>query len=226
MGVYLLQIDSVASTVPQVTDTQSFWDVLVMGGVLMIPLGFLLALALFFFFERWIAIKKADQVDENFMQIIRDHIINGNVKAARSFSKNSENPVARIIDKGIQRIGKPIDAIERSMENVGVLELYKLEKNLSIISIVARIAPLFGFLGTIIGMLALFKSIAMSPEYTANTIADGIYIKMITSAAGLIIGILAYIGHSYLVAQINRVQNKMEIATAEFTDILQEPTTA
>lgn len=226
MGVYLLQIDSVASTVPQVTDTQSFWDVLVMGGVLMIPLGFLLALALFFFFERWIAIKKADQVDENFMQIIRDHIINGNIKAARSFSKNSENPVARIIDKGIQRIGKPIDAIERSMENVGVLELYKLEKNLSIISIVARIAPLFGFLGTIIGMLALFKSIAMSPEYTANTIADGIYIKMITSAAGLIIGILAYIGHSYLVAQINRVQNKMEIATAEFTDILQEPTTA
>ena len=99
-----------------------------------------------------------------------------------------------------------------------------LEKNLSIISIVARIAPLFGFLGTIIGMLALFKGIAASTEYTANTIADGIYIKMITSATGLIIGILAYIGHSYLVTQINRIENKMEIASAEFVDILQEPT--
>jgi len=158
------------------------------------------------------------------MRIIRDHIVTGNVAAARSFSKNNDTPVAQIIDKGIQRIGKPIDAIEKSMENVGVLELYKLEKNLSIISIVARIAPLFGFLGTIIGMLALFKGIAASTEYTPNTIADGIYIKMITSATGLIIGILAYVGHSYLSAQINRIENKMEIASAEFADILQEPT--
>ena len=158
------------------------------------------------------------------MRIIRDHVVNSNVAAARSFSKNNENPVARIIDKGIQRIGKPIDAIEKSMDNVGALELYKLEKNLSIISIIARIAPLFGFLGTIIGMLALFKGIAASTEYTANTIADGIYIKMITSATGLIIGILAYVGHSYLVTQIHRIENKMEIASAEFVDILQEPT--
>jgi biopolymer transport protein ExbB len=180
--------------------------------------------ALYFFFERLIAIKRAAKIDDNFMRIIRDHIVSGNVTAARSFSKNNENPVARIIDKGIQRIGKPIDAIEKSMDNVGALELYKLEKNLSIISIVARIAPLFGFLGTIIGMLALFKGIAASTEYTANTIADGIYIKMITSATGLIIGILAYIGHSYLVTQINRIENKMEIASAEFADILQEPT--
>ena len=158
------------------------------------------------------------------MSIIRDNIVTGNVAAARSISKNNSNPVAQIIDKGIQRIGKPIDAIEKSMENVGVLEMYNMEKNLSIISIIARIAPLFGFLGTIIGMLSLFKGIAASTEYTANTIADGIYIKMITSATGLIIGILAYIGHSYLAAKINRVENKMEIASAEFVDILQEPT--
>lgn len=190
----------------------------------MIPLGLLFVAALYFFFERLIAINKANRLDNNFMRIIRDHIVSGNVTAARSFSKNNDNPVARIVDKGIQRIGKPMDAIEKSMENVGTLELYKLEKNLSIISIVARVAPLFGFLGTIIGMLALFKSIAASAEYTPNTIADGIYIKMITSATGLIIGILAYIGHSYLVAQINRVENKMEIAVAEFTDVLQEPT--
>ena len=219
-----MQVDSSALTHAAAPKVQNFWEILVSGGVLMIPLGILFVGALYFFFERLIAINKASKTDNNFMRIIRDHIVNGNVAAARSFSKNNENPVARIIDKGIQRIGKPIDAIEKSMDNVGALELYKLEKNLSIISIVARIAPLFGFLGTIIGMLALFKGIAMSTEYTPNTIADGIYIKMITSATGLIIGILAYIGHSYLVAQITRIENKMEIASAEFADILQEPT--
>lgn len=223
MDLFFLQIDSSAITHPA-SQTQNLWDTLVSGGVIMLPLGILFVGALYFFFERLIAINKASKIDDNFMRIIRDHIITGNVAAARSFSKNNENPVARIIDKGIQRIGKPIDAIEKSMDNVGALELYKLEKNLSIISIVARIAPLFGFLGTIVGMLALFKEIAASTNYTANTIADGIYIKMITSATGLIIGILAYIGHSYLAAQINRIENKMEIASAEFVDTLQEPT--
>ena len=223
MDLFFLQIDSSALT-HSTTQTQNLWETLESGGVLMIPLGILFVGALYFFFERLIAIKKAAKIDDNFMRIIRDHVVSGNVAAARSFSKNNENPVARIIDKGIQRIGKPIDAIEKSMDNVGALELYKLEKNLSIISIVARIAPLFGFLGTIIGMLALFKGIAASTEYTANTIADGIYIKMITSATGLIIGILAYIGYSYLIAQITRIENKMEIASAEFVDILQEPT--
>jgi len=223
MDLFFLQIDSSAIT-HAAPKTQSLWDTLVSGGVIMVPLAILFVGALYFFFERLIAINKAAKIDDNFMRIIRDHIVNGNVTAARSFSKNNENPVARMIDKGIQRIGKPIDAIEKSMDNVGALELYKLEKNLSIISIVARIAPLFGFLGTIIGMLALFKGIAASTEYTPNTIADGIYIKMITSATGLIIGILAFIGHSYLAAQIHRIENKMEIASAEFVDILQEPT--
>jgi biopolymer transport protein ExbB len=224
MDLFFLQTDSSAITHAAAPKVQNLWEVLVSGGVIMIPLGVLFILALYFFFERLIAINKANKLDDNFMRIVRDHIVTGNVTAARSFSKNNDNPVARIIDKGIQRIGKPIDAIEKSMDNVGALELYKLEKNLSIISIIARIAPLFGFLGTIIGMLALFKGIAASTEYTPNTIADGIYIKMITSATGLIIGILAYIGHSYLVAQITRIENKMEIASADFADILQEPT--
>ena len=108
--------------------------------------------------------------------------------------------------------------------NVGVLEMYKMEKNLPVLSIIARIAPLFGFLGTIVGMLQLFKGIAGSSEYNFNTIADGIYVKMITSATGLIIGILTFIAHSYLTAQINHVENKMDVASAEFIDILQEPT--
>lgn len=224
MDLFFLQVDTSTVTHAASSKTQSLWDILISGGVIMIPLGLLLVAAIYFFFERLIAIKKASKIDDNFMRIIRDHIVTGNVAAARNYSKNYDNPVARIIDKGIQRIGKPMDAIEKSMDNVGALELYKLEKNLSIISIVARIAPLFGFLGTIIGMLALFKGIASSTEYTPNTIADGIYIKMITSATGLIIGILAYIGYSYLNTQIIRIENKMEIASAEFTDILQEPT--
>ncbi|GAC1383307.1 MAG: MotA/TolQ/ExbB proton channel family protein [Ginsengibacter sp.] len=222
MTLYFLQTDTtLIKNSPQV---QSLWDILLKGGLIMIPLALLFIGAIYFFIERLIAIRKAGQIDENFMRIIRDNIITGNIIAARNLSKNNSHPVARMIDKGIQRIGKPIDAIEKSMDNVGMLEMYKMEKNLSIISIIARIAPLFGFLGTIIGMLQLFKAIAISTEYTPNTIADGIYVKMITSATGLIIGILAYIGHSYLVAQINRVENKMEIASAEFVDILQEPT--
>ena len=181
-------------------------------------------MAIFFFIERIIAINKASKIEENFMSIIKDNIVTGNVTAARNLAKNTNNPVARIIDKGIQRIGKPIDAIEKSMDNVGVLEMYKLEKNVDILSIISRIAPLFGFLGTIIGMLALFKGIAATSEYTPNTIADGIYIKMITSATGLIIGIISYLGYSFLKVQIKKVENKMDAASAEFVDILQEPT--
>lgn len=222
MQLFFLQVDTTAGKAgPQM---QSLWDILIKGGVLMIPLALLFVAAVFFFIERLIAIRKAGKIEDNFMSIIRDHIISGNVAAARSLSKNTFHPVARIIDKGIQRIGKPIDAIEKSMDNVGVLEMYKMEKNLSILSIIARIAPLFGFLGTIVGMLQLFKGIAASTEYTANTIADGIYVKMITSATGLIIGILTFIGYSYLTAQIHRVENKMDAASAEFVDILQEPT--
>ena len=220
----LLQADTTGSSKVMASQVESLWGVLAKGGLLMIPLMTLLAVAIFFFIERLIAIRKASKIEDNFMNIIRDHIVTGNIAAARSLAKNTNNPVARIIDKGIQRIGKPIDAIEKSMDNVGVLEMYTMEKNLSILSIISRIAPLFGFLGTIIGMLALFKGIAATSEYTPNTIADGIYIKMITSATGLIIGILTYLGFSYLNAQIRRVENKMDAASAEFIDILQEPT--
>ena len=221
----LLQIDSTKAATELLSQkSENVWGVLAKGGLLMIPLLSLLVVAIFFFIERWITIRKAAKIEDNFMSIIRDNIISGNVTAARNLTKNTNNPVAKVIDKGIQRIGKPIDAIEKSMDNVGVLEMYKLEKNLSIISIIARIAPLFGFLGTIIGMLALFKGIAATSEYTPNTIADGIYIKMITSATGLIIGILAYLGHSFLQAQIARIENKIDAASAEFVDILQEPT--
>jgi biopolymer transport protein ExbB len=219
-----LQIDTATAGKAIAPQVESAWGVLAKGGLLMIPLLTLLAVAIFFFIERLIAIRKASKIEENFMSIIRDNIVTGNVTAARNLAKNTNNPVAKIIDKGIQRIGKPIEAIEKSMDNVGVLEMYKMERNISILSIISRIAPLFGFLGTIIGMLALFKGIASTSEYTPNTIADGIYIKMITSATGLIIGILSYLGYSFLQVQIKKVENKMDAASAEFVDILQEPT--
>jgi biopolymer transport protein ExbB len=190
----------------------------------MIPLAILFALVVFFFIERLLVIRKAATADENFMNIIRDNISNGNVSAARSLAKNNNNPIARMIDKGLQRIGKPIEAIEKSMENVGKLEIYKLEKNLSIISVIARIAPLFGFIGTIIGLVILLKEFASISSPSISQIADAMYIKLITSATGLLIGMLAFLGHSYLDTQINRLANRMEAASSEFIDVLQEPT--
>ena len=203
---------------------ENLGDILMKGGVLMIPLGILLVIAIFVFFERYIAIKKASKMDENFMSIIRDHIINGNIQAARSISKNTNTAVARMIDKGLQRVGKPIEAIERSMENVGKLELYKMEKNLSILSVIGYIAPLFGFLGTIAGMFQLFYNIASTGEYSISNIAGGIYVKMISSASGLIIGIIGYLAYRYLNSQIDKATHRMEAASADFIDILQEPT--
>lgn len=202
----------------------SLGELLTLGGWLMIPLAVLFLATIYVFVERLIAIRKASRIEGNFMNIIRDHIVTGNVSAARSFARNTNNPVARIIDKGIQRIGKPIDNIEKSMENVGKLELYNMERNLSVLSLIAGIAPMFGFLGTIFGMFQLFYNLAATGEFTIQSMANGIYTKMITSAAGLIIGLLAYIAHNYLVTQVDKTANKMEASSAEFIDILQEPT--
>jgi len=206
------------------TGTESMFSILVKGGVLMIPLAMFMAISVFFFFERLIAIRKASRIDANFMNIIRDHILTGNVTAARSLAKNTPNPVAKMIDKGIQRIGKPIDAIEKNMDNVGKLEIYKMEKNLSVLSVVARIAQLFGFVGTIIGLVMLLREFAAASNPSITDIADAMYVKMITSATGLIIGIVSFLGYSYLNTQIDKTVNKMETASADFIDILQEPT--
>ncbi|MEO6720787.1 MAG: MotA/TolQ/ExbB proton channel family protein [Ferruginibacter sp.] len=220
----LLQVDSTAAAAKAGGEVESVWSLLSKGGPLMIPLGILFALAVFFFIERLLVVRKVSKIDENFMRIIRDHIINGNVTAARSLSKNTDNPVARMIDKGLQRIGKPIDAIEKSMDNVGKLEMYKMEKNLVMLSVISRIAPLFGFVGTIVGLVLLLKEFATISNPSVSQIADAMYIKLITSASGLIIGMLAYLGYSYLDTQINRTANRMEAASSDFIDILQEPT--
>jgi biopolymer transport protein ExbB len=219
-----LQIDSTGIASASSAGKESLFSLLVKGGVLMIPLAIFFAMSIFFFIERLIAIRKASKIEDNFMNIIRDHIVNGNVTAARSLAKNTPNPVAKMIDKGLQRIGKPLDAIEKSMDNVGKLEIYTMEKNLPVLSVIARIAPLFGFVGTIIGLVMLLREFASATNPSITDIADAMYVKMITSATGLIIGILSYLGYSYLDTQINKTVNKMESAKADFIDILQEPT--
>jgi len=224
---YLLQADTATQIAAQTTASEkgvSLFELLQLGGWIMIPLAALFLMTIYVFFERYLSIRKASNIEGNFMNIIRDHIVNGNVTAARSFAKNTNNPVARIIDKGIQRIGKPIENIERSMENVGKLEIYGLERNLSILSLSAGIAPLLGFLGTIIGMFQLFYSLATGGDFTIQTMANGIYTKVITSATGLVVGLLAFIAYNFLTTQVDKTAYKMEVASSEFLDILQEPT--
>ncbi len=218
--------DSTLNTtvIPPAPKEMHLWEVLVSGGPLMIPLALFFVAAIFFFFERYIAIKRANKIDENFMGIIRDHIVNGNISAAKSQAKNTNHPVARMINKGVQRIGKPIDAIERSMESVAQLEMYNLERNLNILSVIARAAPIFGFIGTLAGLMQLFFNINSTGEFVLNTIAGGLYVKIVTSITGLLIGMIAFLGYSYLYAQIDKAANKMEVAAADFLDILQEPT--
>jgi len=221
----LLQVDTLSkATEATVAAKESVWSLLMKGGPLMIPLFILFGIAVFVFIERLIVVRKVSQIADNFMSMIRDNIVTGNIAAARSLSKNTDNPIARMIDKGIQRIGKPIDAIEKSMDNVGKLEMYKMERNLTILSVIARIAPLFGFVGTIVGLVLLLKDFATIANPSVSQIADAMYVKLITSASGLIIGMLAYLGYSFLDTQINRTANRMEAASSEFIDILQEPT--
>lgn len=219
-----LQTDSTALLNNGSEKVESLWSLLSKGGPLMIPLGILFALAVYFFIERWLVIRKANTLDDNFMNLIRDHILSGNLQAARSVAKNNDHPISKMIDKGLQRIGKPIDAIEKSMDNIAKLELYKLEKNLNIISVISRMAPLFGFVGTIIGLVMLLKEFAAISNPSINQIADAMYVKLITSATGLIIGMLAFLGYNFLDTQVSRMANRMESAGSEFIDILQEPT--
>ncbi|MBL7750088.1 MAG: MotA/TolQ/ExbB proton channel family protein [Chitinophagaceae bacterium] len=231
---FLLQTDTLrqlANTATNVLQGDSNGDgklsiieLLSLGGWIMIPLALMFLLTVFFFFERYIAINKASKVDGNFMNIIRDHITSGNITAARSFAKNTNNPVARIVDKGIQRIGKPINMIESSMENVAQIEMYNLERNLNFLSVVSRAAPIFGFVGTLAGLMQLFFKINSTGEFDLSAIAGGIYTKLVTSITGLVIGLIAYLCYNFLHTMLEKNVNKMEVAAADFLDVLQEPT--
>lgn len=221
----LLQIDTATTTAVEAAAPQdeiSLIYLLKEGGIMMIPLLICSIILVYVFVERLSVIRKAGEIDGGFMPRIREKVTKGDLQGARTLARGTQGPVARMIDKGISRVGKPIDHIEKSMENTGKLEVYQMEKNLSALSTIAGIAPMFGFLGTIAGMIILFFDI-QHKGFSLESIAGGIYTKMVTSAVGLIIGLLAYIAHNYLNAQINKNVNKMETASVEFLDILQEP---
>jgi len=212
-----------ALNITQPPDQLSLWFLIKEGGILMIPLGICSLLAIYYFVERFIAIRKAGKTPDDFMLRVKEKVTEGNIAGAKSLCKNYEGALPKVIAKGVSRIGKPIDHIERSMESTGKLEVYKMEKNLGAIFTIAGIAPMFGFLGTIAGMIILFANIQRTNQFEIGIIAGGIYTKMVTSAVGLIIGLVAYVAYRYLNALVDRNVNKIEMASTEFLDILHEP---
>ncbi|MDX1365055.1 MotA/TolQ/ExbB proton channel family protein [Arenibacter latericius] len=208
--------------------TLSVIDLIVSGGtgsILIISVLFaMLFVALYIYFERIFAIKAASQIDSNFMNQIRDHVTNGKLEAAKLLCAQTDSPVARLTEKGISRIGKPLDDINTAIENAGTLEVYKLEKNVTVLATVAGAAPMIGFLGTVIGMIIAFHEMASSGgQAEMGSLAAGIYTAMTTTVAGLIVGIIAYIGYNHLVNRTDKVVHKMEANAVEFLDLLNEP---
>ncbi|ALM07939.1 MULTISPECIES: MotA/TolQ/ExbB proton channel family protein [Sediminicola] len=208
--------------------TLSVIDLIVNGGtgsILIISVLFvMLFVALYIYFERIFAIKAASQIDSNFMNQIRDHVSNGKLEAAKLLCAQTDSPVARLTAKGISRIGKPLDDINTAIENAGTLEVYKLERNVSVLATVAGAAPMIGFLGTVIGMILAFHQMASSGgQAEMGSLASGIYTAMTTTVAGLIVGIIAYIGYNHLVNRTDKVVHKMEANAVDFLDLLNEP---
>lgn len=211
----LLQANQEATKVAEL----SLFELLKEGGLLMIPIAICSIIMCVVFIERFLYIKSLAKLDHNFSNKIKEQLENDNKAGAVSICKNTQHPIARMIEKGIQRMDKPYEQIEKSMEQVGKLEVYQMEKNTSILSTIAGIAPMFGFLGTIAGMIILFFNI-QHDGFSLEHIAGGIYTKMVTSAVGLIIGLLSYVAYNYINAQINKAVNKMEAAAADFLDTI------
>ena len=195
------------------------------GSVFIMGLLFvLLAVALYIYFERLFAIKATAKIDANFMNQIKDYISNGKIDAAKSLCAQTDSPVARLTLKGVSRIGKPLDDINTAIENAGTLEVYKLEKNVSVLATVAGAAPMIGFLGTVIGMILAFHEMATSGgQAEMGALASGIYTAMTTTVGGLVVGIIAYIGYNHLVNMTNKVVHSMEANAVDFLDLLNEP---
>lgn len=208
--------------------TLSVIDLIANGGtgsvVIIVILFVLLFVALYIYFERLFAIKAASKIDKNFMNQIRDHVSGGKLESARILCAQTDSPVARLTEKGISRIGKPLEDINKAIETAGTLEVYKLEKNVSILATVAGAAPMIGFLGTVIGMILAFHQMATSGgQAEMGQLASGIYTAMTTTVAGLIVGIIAYIGYNHLVVRTDKVVHTMESNAVEFLDLLNEP---
>ncbi|MDP5105280.1 MAG: MotA/TolQ/ExbB proton channel family protein [Polaribacter sp.] len=208
--------------------TLSIYNLIVDGGlggqIIIAILVVLLAVALYIYFERFFAIKAASKVDKNFMNQIKDFVSNGKLESANALCKNTDTPTARLIGKGISRIGKPLDDIHTAIETAGKLEVYQLEKNVSVLATIAGVAPMIGFLGTVIGMIVAIHAIANAGgQIDIKMLSDGLYTAMTTTVAGLIVGIIAYITYNHLVVKTDKIVYQMEAKSVEFLDLLNEP---
>ncbi|WP_394802487.1 MotA/TolQ/ExbB proton channel family protein [Aquimarina acroporae] len=230
---YLSMLGAFAQNTPEIETAAeekslSIMDLLLSGGtgavVIIAILFVLLFVAVYIYFERLFAIKAASKYDESFMHQIRDNVASGKIEAAKILCAQTNNPVARLTEKGISRIGHPLEDINKAIENAGRLEVYKLEKNVGILATVAGAAPMIGFLGTVIGMILAFHNLASSSG-TADmgVLAEGIYTAMTTTVGGLVVGIVAYIGYNHLVVRTDKVIHTMEAQAVDFLDLLNEP---
>jgi len=230
-----LQIDTTAvatqaieqlSTKPEL----SVMDIVFSGGIagqtIMAAIFIMLFFAIYLYFERLLAINAASKIDSNFMNNIKLHIMNGKIDSAKILCAQTNSPVARLIEKGISRIGKPLADIHTAIENAGKLEIYKLEKNVSMLATISGAGPMTGFLGTVVGMVIAFHKMAESGsnKIEMSTLSEGIYTAMMTTVVGLIVGIVAYVGYNHLVTKTDKIVNQMEANVVEFLDMLNEPT--
>lgn len=227
MNSLLLQVsmqDSAAIASQPKELSLSYLDLAVKGGWIMIPIILLSFIAVYIFIERFLAIKKASKIDMNFMNRIKDNIHDGKIESAHSLCLSIDNPVARMIEKGINRIGRPLNDVNAAIENVGRLEIYKLEKGLPTLATVAGGAPMLGFLGTVIGMIRAFYDMSNAGNnIDVSLLSNGIYTAMVTTVAGLLVGIVAYFAYNILVTSVEKVVNQLEASTSEFMDLLNEP---
>ncbi len=232
--LYFLQADTTAAAASAMMDdvpvekTISIWSLITSGGIggqlIMFALALLLFAALFVYFERIMAINAASKIDLNFMNRIRENILSGKIDSAKMLCAQTNSPVARLIEKGISRIGKPLEDINTAIENAGKLEIYKLEKNVSMLATVSGAGPMLGFLGTVIGMILAFHKMASAGgQIEVGALAEGIYTAMTTTVAGLVVGIIAFMGYNHLVVKTNKVVYQMEANATDFLDLLNEP---
>ncbi len=220
-------INRVVNAIPQAVQANpeqlNLLQLLMKGGWIMIPIALLSVVGFYIFFERYFTLRKASKDEHALMTQVRELIKQGNLQSAVAICKQTNAPIARMLQKGLLRIGKPIKEIEGAIENVGKLEVAKLEKNISILGIIAGIAPMMGFVGTISGVIKIFYNISLSDNISMGIIAGGLYEKMITSAAGLIVGILAYIAYHILNLMVDKIILKLETESIDFIDLLEEP---
>jgi len=200
------------------------WDLALKGGWIMIPILILSIISVYIFVERYFAIRKAAKTDENFMNRIKDYIHDGKIESALALCHSTDSPIARMIEKGVQRIGRPLNDINAAIENVGRLEVFKLERGLPALATAAGGAPMIGFLGTVTGMIRAFYDMTMAGNnIDIQVLSSGIYEALVTTVAGLVVGIIAYFGYNILVANIEKIVNGLEAHTTEFMDLLNEP---